>query len=240
MSTRVSPPPPDLDYMRFAHQLKALSVITHLPRMYLGSRYGMPFVGWKRVRVHPFVSKRLRHSPPLFAGKGKFFHSEYKIGALGGEIRAGYDETRSLALNMWYNNRANHWDLLPDGKYKRRGKNPMAKVILPALSSVASGKIGDIVFMRRGGQNIARLRVKPSNPQTAAQTLVRSNLSGLAQAWRFAGTVGDVPLIKAPSTPVTFNYLTPAEKASWMSFQAFVGTNVRLLSEGNDPVRSGS
>jgi hypothetical protein len=114
----------------------------------------------------------------------------------------------------------------------------MAKVILPALSSLASGKVGDIVFMRRGGQNIARIRVKPSNPNSPAQQVTRANLAGLATAWKQAGNTGSVPLVKAPSTPVSFNYLTVAEKAAWPSFQSFVGQNVRALSAGNDPIRT--
>ena len=114
----------------------------------------------------------------------------------------------------------------------------MAKVILPALSSIASGKVGDIVFMRRGGQNIARIRVKPSNPNSPAQQVTRGNLSGLATAWKQVGNTGSVTLVKAPSTPVSFNYLTEDERAAWPSFQAFIGQNLRALSSGNDPIRT--
>lgn len=65
----------------------------------------------------------------------------------------------------------------------------MAKVILPALSGQASGKIGDVVFFRRHGTNVARIRVKPSNPKTIKQQVVRHNLSALAQAWKGNGNL---------------------------------------------------
>jgi len=53
----------------------------------------------------------------------------------------------------------------------------MAKVSIPALSGTASGKIGDVVFFRRWGQDIARIRVKPANPRTFKQQTVRHNLA---------------------------------------------------------------
>ena len=63
----------------------------------------------------------------------------------------------------------------------------MAKVNIPLLSGIASGKLGDVVFFRRWGSNIARVRVKPANPRTPLQQLVRYNLSALAQAWKGSG-----------------------------------------------------
>jgi len=63
----------------------------------------------------------------------------------------------------------------------------MAKVRTPLLSGIASGKLGDIVFFRRWGENIARIRVKPANPNTPKQQTVRYNLSALSQAWKGSG-----------------------------------------------------
>jgi hypothetical protein len=49
----------------------------------------------------------------------------------------------------------------------------MAKVKLPFMSMEASGHFGDIVVSRRGGVHVARIRVKPSNPRTEKQQIVR-------------------------------------------------------------------
>jgi len=63
----------------------------------------------------------------------------------------------------------------------------MAKVDLPLLSGNVSGKFADIVFFKRGSVQVARIRVKPSNPNTEKQQIIRSNLKGLGALWRHAG-----------------------------------------------------
>jgi len=59
----------------------------------------------------------------------------------------------------------------------------MAIVFLPLMSGYASGKFGNVVFFRRYGKSIARMRVKPRNPKTFKQQLLRSNLGALSSAF---------------------------------------------------------
>lgn len=61
----------------------------------------------------------------------------------------------------------------------------MAKVTAPLLSLGATGAIaGTIVYSTWKGINTARQLVKPSNPQTAAQTTQRNLFSDMVEAWR--------------------------------------------------------
>lgn len=60
----------------------------------------------------------------------------------------------------------------------------MAKAILAPILDGLSGKISNVVFQRNPAGFTARKRVKPSNPQTAAQSNVRSILTTVSQAWR--------------------------------------------------------
>jgi len=120
----------------------------------------------------------------------------------------------------------------------------MAKLNIPALSGTASGKIGDIVFFRRFGTNIARIRVKPANPNTPKQQVVRYNLSALSQAWKGSGnlvltddatgTVTGTPnanyvnLRKWDSatssyTEVPFIVLNNTEKQAWINYASSQG-----------------
>jgi len=120
----------------------------------------------------------------------------------------------------------------------------MAKVEMPLWSGIGKGKLGDIVFMRRLGKNVVRIKVKPANPRTEKQTLIRDNITGLTRAWKYAGETGDVTLhkIDRTSTPwtvtdVTFAFLTTDEKATWKYIWDFVGENMRRLLNNMDPVR---
>lgn len=134
----------------------------------------------------------------------------------------------------------------------------MAKVKLPALSGVASGKLGDIVFAQRYGQTIARLRTKPTNPNTPSQQVVRHNLSALSQAWRGSGSMirnGKVQVRRYDSTTGAYvedeiDILTTQEKSQWEQYAqrtkgykafgrlAFIGTNIKRLKEGADIMRT--
>ena len=147
----------------------------------------------------------------------------------------------------------------------------MAKVRIPALSGIASGKIGDLVFFRRFGQDIARIRVKPANPRTPKQQTVRYNLSALSQAWK-----GNGSLVKTDEdgqltgyagtkyvmlrkfdyntnsyTEVVFPVLSEEEKQAWIDYVyqtlkkpmawgrlEFIGQNIRLLMQNQDPIRA--
>jgi len=120
----------------------------------------------------------------------------------------------------------------------------MAKVSIPALSGTASGKIGDVVFFRRWGQDIARIRVKPANPRTFKQQTVRHNLAALSQAWKGSGdlvlqddangTATGTPnalyvVLKKydaatnTTTDVNFIVLDQTEKDAWINYAATQG-----------------
>lgn len=119
----------------------------------------------------------------------------------------------------------------------------MGKVIMPLFSSEVSGKLGDVVFMRRLGKNVVRVRTIPANPRTDKQMRVRNNMAALTEAWKNAGTTGSVTLIKYDpdtdtETEVTFNYLTAEEKATWKYIWEFTGENMRRLMHNQDPVRT--
>lgn len=60
----------------------------------------------------------------------------------------------------------------------------MAKVKFSAMISGMSGKLNGSVFARNRGGDYLRTKVTPSNPQTAAQSAVRSVFGSLSQAWR--------------------------------------------------------
>lgn len=51
---------------------------------------------------------------------------------------------------------------------------------------LASGKIGDVVYARSRGQQIARVRVVPRNPRTASQQAQRVRIAGVAALYRAA------------------------------------------------------
>lgn len=139
----------------------------------------------------------------------------------------------------------------------------MAKVILPALSGQARGKIGDIVFFTRYGQQIARVRVKPTNPNTMLQQITRHNLKALSQAFKGSGDAvftrqdgSQYVVLKKYDTETQswvdteFNILTSTEKQAWelegqrrKGYKAygrltFIGDNIRLLKQGQNPKRT--
>lgn len=127
----------------------------------------------------------------------------------------------------------------------------MAKLLLPLMSITARNKIGDVVFFRRMGQNVARIKVIPSNPRTLKQTLVRYNLSKLIAAWKgeYEATDTQCPngyvtlkKINTGTTPwtttdVKFCVLTAEEKATWKYPWVFVGANQKRLYNNMDPIR---
>lgn len=119
----------------------------------------------------------------------------------------------------------------------------MAKITLPLMSITGKGKLGDVVFMRRLGKNVARLRVVPHNPQTTKQMIIRENLRALHVA--FYGKADTVTLkkINTATTPwtltdVTFNKLTDTERQAWKYVWNFVGANQKRLYQNLDPVRT--
>jgi len=130
----------------------------------------------------------------------------------------------------------------------------MAKVTMPLLSGRVSGKVGDIVFFNRWGTQLARMRVKPSNPNTEKQQAVRMDLKGLSQCW--AG-VNNVKLLKKNPVEEVGGFieifidvaLTDVEKDKWIEYAQkmgkqrayarwlFIGQNIQRLMNAQDPIR---
>lgn len=54
---------------------------------------------------------------------------------------------------------------------------------------LASGKIGDVVYARSRGQQIARVRVVPNNPRTARQQAQRVRIAGVSALYRAAHAI---------------------------------------------------
>jgi len=133
----------------------------------------------------------------------------------------------------------------------------MAKVNLPLLSGDASGKLGDIVFFKRGSVQVARVKVKPANPRTEKQQTIRHNMKALGDAWKHAGQDYTVTLKKRvydqqnntyTYQDVQFN-AQGINKDAWKQctvysrsgfplkgYQVFTATNLRRLMNGEDPV----
>lgn len=59
----------------------------------------------------------------------------------------------------------------------------MAKIKFGMMMTDARGKLGGQVFSKNRGGAYVRTKVTPSNPQTLAQSIVRSNLGTISQAW---------------------------------------------------------
>lgn len=97
----------------------------------------------------------------------------------------------------------------------------MAKVTGPLMSMDASGTVaGSITFGKWKGRNYVRQRVIPSNPQTAAQTGVRSSLAGAAALWK-----SDTATLKG-------NFETLASQRNISAFNAFTGFTQQQYSKG--------
>jgi len=60
----------------------------------------------------------------------------------------------------------------------------MARVTFSPLVTAASGKVKDTVFSKWKGRAYIRARVTPSNPQSAAQTLVRESMARCVTQWQ--------------------------------------------------------
>jgi len=130
----------------------------------------------------------------------------------------------------------------------------MAKVNLPLLSGDVSGKFSDIVFFKRGSVQIARIRVKPSNPRTEKQQTIRNNLKGLGELWRHAGEDYSTTLYKkvvGEDGSITYQGVSVnaqnIDKNAWKSctiysksgfplkgYQVFASTNLKRLMNGED------
>ena len=82
----------------------------------------------------------------------------------------------------------------------------MAKIKLSAIVSEMRGKLNGSVFSRNRGGAYLRTKVTPLNPQTLAQTLVRSSFTAVSQSWKS---------------------LTQGERDAWDSaVNNFIGTDI--------------
>jgi len=129
----------------------------------------------------------------------------------------------------------------------------MAKVNMPLLSGEVRGKLGDIVFFRRHGRQLARMRTKPANPKTDKQVAVRTNLAGLGKLWK-----GENNIVLKKYNPTTKewedytveNGLIDDERKAWEDMikkmkgkpltyarLMFIGENAKRLAEGMEILR---
>jgi hypothetical protein len=136
----------------------------------------------------------------------------------------------------------------------------MAKVIMPLLSQVVRNKVGDIVFYRRGdwGINVARIRVKPSNPRTANQQANRHNVGTLLKIFLGRLSPAGATLYKYNAStenwePVTISStetFTDTDKMAWDTYKvvskkgyiltgkySFLSENVKRLKAGQNPLK---
>ena len=124
----------------------------------------------------------------------------------------------------------------------------MAKVIMPLLSGEVRGKVGDIVFFKRYGKQLARMRSIPTNPRTERQIAVRQNLSRLSRLWKgetvnllkynpSTGEFENLPVldaITADNKTAWENYAVSQGKPAVFGRLLFIGTNLRLLMSGGN------
>jgi hypothetical protein len=95
----------------------------------------------------------------------------------------------------------------------------MAKVTGPLLSLDASGTVaGAMTFAKWKGRNYIRQRVIPANPQSAAQTGVRSSFAGEVELW------------KANQVALTSAFDTLAKQSNISAFNAFTGYSQKQYS----------
>ncbi len=134
----------------------------------------------------------------------------------------------------------------------------MAKVKMPLLSQNASASVGDLVFYRRGdfGINVARIKVKPSNPKTENQMAVRNNLKTLSGIYSGRVSPAGAVLYKHTAsgwqsiTIANNETFTQADRQSWDTYihtskqghkvkerLAFIGVNMDRLLAGENPLK---
>lgn len=99
----------------------------------------------------------------------------------------------------------------------------MAKLTGPLLSFGARGSVGKaLVVSKWRGVVYARQHVVPANPQTAAQTAVRSLFAYLREMWKLA------------PTEVIDTWDSFAQGRPFTGMNKFVGENVRVLNGETD------
>lgn len=109
----------------------------------------------------------------------------------------------------------------------------MAKITMPLLSGQVRGKLGDIVFFRRNGKNLARVKTIPANPRTVKQETIRYNTTALSRIWKGENNVTVKKVTSLEPFTVTDvvveNGLTTEEKNTWIAMYDFLGVNQKRL-----------
>lgn len=134
---------------------------------------------------------------------------------------------------------------------------------MPLLSGEVRGRIGEIVFSKRFGKNVARKYSKPSQPNSLAQQVVKYNFRALSQLWKGSGDLvytdsndnkKKVKLRKYDKTTKTYSevaveILTADEKTAWENYSMkvkgykalarnlFIAQNQKALSNNGEPIR---
>ena len=110
----------------------------------------------------------------------------------------------------------------------------MAKILFTAFLAEMRGKVNGTVFSKNRGGAYARTKVTPSNPQTAAQNLVRSRLTGFSQGWRgLAQSARDAWNAAVASFPRT-NVFGNSKILS--GHQLYIGLNSQLQAAGQSSI----
>jgi len=107
----------------------------------------------------------------------------------------------------------------------------MARVSLPLMSGEARGKIGNVVFFKRNGKQLARIKTVPANPKSPKQIAIRENLAGLSRIFKGKG---NITLRKPDGVIVVESGLTEEEKRLWIEKGREIGRDGRLLFIGKN------
>ena len=78
------------------------------------------------------------------------------------------------------------------------------------LLGVASGKVGDLVFYRAGGEQRTRTRVTPANPRSYNQQVQRSKIAEIVNAYRAMNVLLKETFPNRPTKQSTFNAFSAA------------------------------
>lgn len=78
------------------------------------------------------------------------------------------------------------------------------------LLGVATGKVGDLVFYRAGGEQRTRTRVTPANPRSYNQQVQRSKIAEVVNAYRAMNVVLKETFPNRPTKQSTFNAFSAA------------------------------
>ena len=110
----------------------------------------------------------------------------------------------------------------------------MAKIKFGAFLVDMRGKVNGTVFSKNRGGAYARTKVTPSNPQTSAQNLVRSRLTGFSQGWRALSQAARDAWNSAVASFPRTNVFGDAKILS--GHQLYIGLNSQLAAAGQTAI----